>query len=100
MFNTKNYQTRYFSKTWQVALRKREIEKNNFRATGDIKKAKIFVKMVENITFHTELTNFVETMEYTIFPEDSIIPILQYSMLFLNELPINNRDADCAIGFF
>ena len=78
MFYTKNHQTRYFSKTWQLALRKREIEKNNFHATGNLKKAKAFVRMVENFTFHTNshFVDFAEAVEYTIFPGDPLtIPL-------------------------
>jgi len=73
MFTTKNSQTRHFSKAWQIALRRREVEKNNFRATGNLKQAKEFVKMVQNFRFHTEFADFAEVVEHTIFPGDSII---------------------------
>jgi hypothetical protein len=77
MFNTKNYQTRHLSKTWQLALKRREIEKNNFRATGDLKKAKAFVKMFENFRFHIDFVDFVQTVEHIVFPADSLtIPLL------------------------
>ena len=74
MFYTKTYQSPSFSHTWQKALRQREIEKNNFRAIGDIKKAKAFVKMVNNFTFKTELEKFGEQL---IFSSDSLaVPLL------------------------
>ena len=65
--NTKNYQTRHLAKTWQYALQKREVERNNYRITGDIKKAKAFVRMVENFTFKKEFSN---SDEQTIFSKD------------------------------
>ena len=47
-FNTfiKNKQRRLLSKTWREKLVSREIEKNNFRMTGNIKKAKAFANSV------------------------------------------------------
>lgn len=47
-FNTfiKNKQRRLLSKTWREKLVSREIEKNNFRTTGNIKKAKVFANSV------------------------------------------------------
>ena len=41
----------YLAKTWQQMLRKRQIEKNNYHATGNLKKAKIFVSLVSHFAF-------------------------------------------------
>jgi hypothetical protein len=71
--NTQNYQTKHLAKTWQNALQKREVERNNYHVTGDIKKAKAFVRMVENFTFKTD---FSQLVEQTIFSNDLLtIPI-------------------------
>ncbi len=64
MFYTKNYQTNHQARTWQQALQKREVERNNYHVTGDIKKAKEFVKMVDSFIFQTTIAN---TNEQIIF---------------------------------
>jgi hypothetical protein len=74
MFYTKNYQSQFLAKTWQKALRQREIEKNNFHATGDIKKAKAFVKMVNNFTFKTDFSKLGEQIIFS--SESLVIPLL------------------------
>ncbi len=51
----KTYQTKYLAKTWQQALRSREITKNNYRVTGDMKKAKAFTRMVSQWNKFTHL---------------------------------------------
>lgn len=42
----KNIQRRRLSKTWHTMLLEREITKNNFLATGDVRKAKKFASAV------------------------------------------------------
>ena len=66
--NQKNKQ-QYLAKTWQQTLRKREIEKNNYRVTGDLKKAKIFVSLVSNFTF-PPMDN--QAFEHVIFSSDTL----------------------------
>jgi hypothetical protein len=80
--NTKNYQTKHLAKTWQNALQKREIEKNNYHVTGDIKKAKAFVRMVENFTFKTD--DFTQLVEKTIFSNDLLTIPISPLYLFAN----------------
>lgn len=82
MFNTyiKNYQTKYLSKTWLQVLRKREVKKNNYRVSGSIKKAKAFVRMVNNFTFETD---FAKLGEQIIFSSDSLVaPLLLPTFLY------------------
>ncbi|HWY78833.1 MAG TPA: hypothetical protein VNW29_00590 [Candidatus Sulfotelmatobacter sp.] len=66
MFKTyqKNYQSKNFAKIWKHALHNREIAKNGYHATGDIKKAKAFAKMVSTVVFRTD---FESSTEHVIF---------------------------------
>jgi hypothetical protein len=74
MFWTQQKNNQHFSKTWQQALKRREIEKNNYHATGDIKKAKAFVAMVSNFTF--PIKNEQET-EHVIFSSEALaVPLV------------------------
>jgi len=68
-FITKMYQTNHTAKNWQTALERKEVERNNFHATGNIKKAKEFVKLVEG--FNSQIT-FVQPHELTLFAKESI----------------------------
>jgi len=73
IFN-KNQQSQNLSRTWQQAMKNREIAKNNYHATGDLKQAKDFVKMVSNFRFEN---TFEKLSEHVIFStEDLAIPIL------------------------
>lgn len=56
MFMTyqKKIQTQYLARTWQKSIRQREVERNNYHVTGDLKKAKNFVILVSNYTFPSE----------------------------------------------
>lgn len=70
----KSSQNNYLSQTWKQALQKREMEKNNYHMTGNLKKAKAFVKMVGDFTFQTDFAKFGEQI---IFSSDSlVIPLL------------------------
>lgn len=60
----KNYQSTYLANTWRQAVRKRVITKNNFQATGDIKKAKTFFSAVISYKPHT---HFVSHGEHVVF---------------------------------
>ena len=65
------------AKTWMTLLQAREIEKNNFHATGDIKEAKIFAAAImEETTFPMQ----------TQFPENVIEPIVIFSSDILNNV--------------
>ena len=74
----KNHQSQYLAKTWQQTLRKREITKNNYHATGDIKKAKAFVTMISNFTFQTNTRD----SEHVIFSSDAIAVPLRPAYVF------------------
>ena len=58
------YQTTYSANNWEKTIKNREVAKNNFRATGDIKKAKAFVN---SITMYRPHTHFAEHGEHIIF---------------------------------
>ena len=63
----------YFAKTWQQTLRRREIQRNNYRVTGDLKKAKAFVTMLSSFTFRP-MNN--HSSEHVIFSKDALaIPL-------------------------
>jgi hypothetical protein len=40
----KNKQNRLLSKTWRTALTSREVERNNYHVTGDLKRAREFAR--------------------------------------------------------
>lgn len=46
MFQNNHKKNQSQATTWLQMLQKREIEKNNYRATGDLRKAKEFVNML------------------------------------------------------
>lgn len=81
MFQTyqKNFQTRYLARTWQQALKKKELAKNNYRATGDLKKAKAFVNTIMNYAPHT---HFVSHGEHVIFSNDRLLEPLSPVYVF------------------
>ncbi|HSX09640.1 MAG TPA: hypothetical protein VLF93_05785 [Candidatus Saccharimonadales bacterium] len=68
-FITNNYQTNHNAKNWQTVLERKEIERNNFHATGNIKKAKEFVKLIER--FNSQVT-FVQPQELPLFSKESL----------------------------
>ena len=78
--NQKNNQ-HYLAKTWQQALKQREIEKNNYRVTGDLKKAKSFVSLVSNFTF-PETDNHAS--EHVIFSAYAFTVPLRLAYIFTN----------------
>jgi len=53
MKHQKNYQSQKFANTWQKTLQNKEVLRNNYQVTGDIKKAKMFVKIVNEYSPHT-----------------------------------------------
>ena len=61
---TKKYLLNYSAQDWQQTIRNREIAKNNYRATGDIKKAKAFAN---SIAMYKPQTHVVEHKEHIIF---------------------------------
>ena len=84
MFNTfiKNYQSKNLATTWKKALQKREIEKNNYRITGNIQEAKGFMRSVETYTPHT---HFVSHGEHVIFLNKALIEPLNPAYAFATE---------------
>jgi hypothetical protein len=70
MFNTyiKNYQSYRFANNWQQTLQHKAMLKNSFRATGDIKKAKVFVKDVTNYSPHTHFAGHGEHVIFSFNP--------------------------------
>jgi hypothetical protein len=69
----------YHSQTWQQALRKKEVEKNSYRFTDNIKKAKAFAKILNNFTF---CSDFKEFGEQIIFSRDLLdVPLLTHIFL-------------------
>lgn len=69
----KKYQLMNNSQTWQQSLKNKEVTKNNFRATKDIKKAKAFVNAIANFNFCFE---FESKKELVIFSSDLLeIPL-------------------------
>ncbi|MBA3724706.1 MAG: hypothetical protein H0W89_07555 [Candidatus Levybacteria bacterium] len=76
-FNT-NKETKG-AKTWMTLLQTREIEKNNFQVTGDIKEAKIFAAAImAEVILPTQPQ----------FPENVIEPIVIFSNNHLNNLNV------------
>ena len=71
MFQTfiKNYQAKNIAINWQQTLQKKEIVKNNYRVTGNIKKAKVFVN---NITNYIPHTHFASHREHVIFSSEAL----------------------------
>jgi hypothetical protein len=71
MFQTiiKKYQLTYSANNWEQTIKNREVAKNNYRATGDIKKAKAFVNSVVMYKPHT---HFVEHGEHVIFSNQGL----------------------------
>lgn len=65
------------ARTWMTLLRMREIEKNNFQATGDIKEAKMFAAVIM-----AETTLPMQAQ----FPENVIEPIVIFSNDILNNV--------------
>lgn len=61
----KNYQSTYLAHTWRQTVKKRVITKNNFQATGDIKKAKTFLSALTSYKPHA---HFVSHGEHVVFP--------------------------------
>jgi len=61
---TKNYQAVHVANNWLQTIKNREMVKNNFRTTGDIKKAKVFVNTV---TMYQPHTHFADHGEHIIF---------------------------------
>lgn len=59
--------TCYVSNNWKKSLRNREIAKNNYRLSGDMKKAKAFVKLIQNrsIVKNNPSLTFFETVIYS-----------------------------------
>ena len=71
MFQTiiKMYQSQCSANNWQQTIRTREIAKNNYRVTGDVKKAKAFIKSVTTYKPHT---HFAEHGEHVIFSNERL----------------------------
>jgi hypothetical protein len=69
MFNTtiKKFQQYNSSQTWRQSLRNRVITKNNYRANGNIKKAKAFVHLFSEYSFSPAA---ITSAEQIIFPAD------------------------------
>lgn len=61
------YNVEYNAQVWQQTLKNREVAKNNYRVTKDIRKAKAFVAAVSNYTFSSEV-NIAK--EFIIFSGD------------------------------
>ena len=80
-YQNKN-QSQFLARTWQKALQKREMQKNSYRATGDIKKAKAFVKMVSNFSFKTD---FERATEHVIFSSEALAAPLRPAYLFAHD---------------
>lgn len=81
MFHTinKNYQNKHLAKTWQNKLSKREVCKNNYHATGDIKKAKAFISTFATFSFKSD---FAQTVEHVIFSSDALaVPLPAYAYI-------------------
>ena len=70
-----NLQSQHFAKTWQKTLKSREIMKNNYHIYGDLKRAKIFVAMVNNVSF---CTNSKQISEQVVFLNQQLtVPLYQ-----------------------
>lgn len=77
-------QLHYSAQTWQQTLKNREIAKNNFRVTKDMRKAKAFVSAVTNFTFSNEVTL---VKEFIIFSSDLLaVPL---DTFFVSSLAVN-----------
>lgn len=70
----KNRQTRYTGKTWHERMVQREIIKNNFHATGNLQKAKVFANTISRLPVAPMVTR-----------HETVQPILIYSKNFLEE---------------
>ena len=79
MFQKNTCQSIYLGKTWQQSLKKREVVKNNYHATGSIKKAKNFVRTAANFAFQT---NAEKTPEQIVFSNDLFNIPLEVSFVF------------------
>jgi hypothetical protein len=71
------FQLQHYSLTWQQTLRSREIAKNGYRALGDIKKAKAFVKNISNYSQQTYIESFREIVIFSLY-DLAEIPISSY----------------------
>jgi hypothetical protein len=67
------------SRTWQLMLQNKQVTKNNYRVTNDLKKAKAFVTIVSNFDFSYE---FETKKEFVIFSNDLLGVPLAYAFAF------------------
>jgi hypothetical protein len=67
----KNSQTRKLSKTWHTMIAEKEVARNNFLATGNIKNAKRFASSVTNFKF---------------VPVSPIVPAVQPTVIFSRDM--------------
>ena len=77
----KNNQTRKLSKTWHTMIAEKEVARNNYLATGDIRNAKKFAVAVRNFQFKpvTPKSNPVEpTVIFTKDMVDTDFSLLNY----------------------
>ena len=62
----KNNQTRKLSKTWHTMIAEKEVARNNYLATGDIKRAKRFASKVTHLeTITPSYTSVQPTVIFT-----------------------------------
>ena len=81
---TKNNQLQFISNTWQQKLRNREMTKNNYRATGNIKKARAFVRMVQNMKSNYP-NKMVLNSEHVIYSRDSLLgPLIPFAYAYIS----------------
>jgi len=91
MFNkyVKNVPNYYVSHNWKKTLRNREIAKNNYRLSGDIKKANAFVKLVQNCSVkrNTVYHTFFETVIYSNDTNSvPLLPVFTFNFVFSNSI--------------